>query len=206
MGNGTLRKIGPEVAKEWLDQDSKLGGDDIAEKITAELEGAYETKKERIGADVMRQFEKAVMLQQLDQHWKEHLAAMDFLRQGIGLRGYAQKNPKQEYKREACEMFSLMLDRFKRDTSSILCRVQVQAPEDVDAVAPEKQDQQNLQYRHEQARAPQQQAAAGGGQSGEQQAAASRTRFVREQKKVGRNEPCPCGSGKKYKRCHGRIG
>jgi preprotein translocase subunit SecA len=155
------------------------------------------------------------MLQQLDSHWREHIAAMDYLRQGIHLRGYAQKNPKQEYKREAFEMFTTMLDQVKRDVISILSRVQLRSEEDVEAVNRERSDASQMQFQHAQpnsavAAQPQAQAAAAGagGQMIRRQPAPQqpKTPFVREHPKVGRNEPCPCGSGKKYKQCHGKLG
>ena len=161
----------------------------------------------------MRQFEKVVMLGQLDTHWKEHLAAMDYLRQGIHLRGYAQKNPKQEYKREAFEMFSEMLDQVKHSVISILSRAQLRSEEDVEAVEEQRSSAARMQFRHAEAQsaisnplANQSAAAQLGQPQARQQAAEPVTPFVRTDRKVGRNEPCPCGSGKKYKRCHGRIG
>ena len=163
----------------------------------------------------MRLVEKEVMLKQLDLHWKEHLAAMDYLRQGIGLRGYAQKNPKQEYKREAFEMFGEMLDQVKHDTISILSRVRVQSEEDIARMEAERRRARGMQFKHDeppqlgnspQTPPPPGPRAAPPAQQGqplppqEQQAP-----FVRGERKVGRNEPCPCGSGKKFKRCHGRL-
>jgi preprotein translocase subunit SecA len=153
----------------------------------------------------MRFFEKAVMLQSLDGHWKEHLAAMDYLRQGIHLRGYAQKNPKQEYKREAFEMFSRMLDTIKHDVVVTLARVQVRMQDPMEL--PEQQRPQDIQFRHEEFKG------FGGGEAegpaeapgGEEPAEQPPQPFVRPERKIGRNEPCPCGSGKKYKHCHGRL-
>ncbi|MFK8017485.1 MAG: preprotein translocase subunit SecA [Gammaproteobacteria bacterium] len=202
--------------KQWLESDSSLKGEGVAQRILEALEGSYNEKVELHGDGVMRHLEKAVMLQQLDSHWKEHLAALDFLRQGIHLRGYAQKNPKQEYKREAFQMFSDMLDRFKRETVTILSRVQIREREDVDAMQPEAPAPTKLRFKHDEAQAaaappaaaaaaPQPQrpvrpVAGPGGQPGQPAAP-----FQRNQPKVGRNEPCPCGSGKKYKQCHGKI-
>jgi preprotein translocase subunit SecA len=179
----------------WLKEDDSLSEDGLREKIVGELDAAYEQKVESIGEPVIRHFEKAVMLQQLDSHWREHLAAMDYLRQGIHLRGYAQKNPKQEYKREAFEMFTQMLEQVKREVISILSRVQLRSQEDVDAVEQQRQDTASMQFRHADP------SAAGGGEPETTPAEP----FVRPQPKVGRNEPCPCGSGKKYKQCHGRL-
>ena len=172
------------VAK-WLDQDKKLHEESLREKIVAEFEQVYKNKEEVVGADVLRQFEKAVMLQSLDSHWKEHLAAMDHLRQGIGLRAHAQKNPKQEYKRESFELFTEMLDHLKYDVVGILSKVQIQAESDVEAV--EKQHRKSetpTEFQH--------QSAAG-------------IEEKPQMPRVGRNEPCPCGSGKKYKQCHGKL-
>ena len=160
------------------------------------------TKKAgNIGAELMRGVEKQVMLRQLDHHWKEHLAAMDHLRQGIGLRSYAQKNPKQEYKREAFEMFGVMLEQVKHDTISILSRIRIQGEDDLNEMAERKQAADAMKFQHAEASALGQ--AATRGQHGS--AAASRGPFVRDGRKVGRNEPCPCGSGKKFKQCHGNL-
>ena len=154
---------------------------------------------------MMHKLEKDVMLQVLDTKWKEHLAAMDYLRQSIGLRGYAQKNPKQEYKREAFEMFQQMLEEIKQDTVSFLCHVRFQSPEEVTPIVhANTADTEDLQLQHEQAAdilhpgeaAP----------NAEQSAGAPKPdTVVRADKKVGRNEQCPCGSGKKYKHCHGKL-
>ena len=144
----------------------------------------------------MRHFEKAVMLQQLDMHWKEHLAAMDYLRQGINLRSYAQKNPKQEYKREAFEMFVAMLDRARHDTISILSKVQIRSEEDVQAVERQRRSARPGEARH----------AAAPSMSGSRDVEPDQEQpFVRTERKIGRNEPCPCGSGKKFKQCHGSL-
>jgi preprotein translocase subunit SecA len=152
----------------------------------------------------MRHVEKEVMLMQLDHHWKEHLGGMDYLRQGIHLRGYAQKNPKQEYKREAFEMFGAMLDLIKHDTISILSRVRIQSQEDVEKMEAQRRAAQAMEFRHAEASALGQQKGPAG-QGGGAAPAAAATPFVRSAKKVGRNEPCPCGSGKKYKQCHGKL-
>jgi preprotein translocase subunit SecA len=150
-----------------------------------------------------------MFLSQLDQLWREHLAAMDYLRQGIHLRGYAQKDPKQEYKREAFAMFSTMLDRLKSEVTGILLRVQVRVQSEVEALEQQRQRQRRLQFVHAEApsamqEAPPEQAAAQAAAPPPAEAAKVET-FVREGEKVGRNEPCPCGSGKKYKHCHGRM-
>ncbi len=203
--------IDADVA-DWVENDHSLTTDPIAARVLEEAARRYEEKTESIGEPVMRHFEKAVMLQQLDMQWKEHLAAMDYLRQGIHLRGYAQKNPKQEYKREAFEMFSDMLDRVKRDTISILSRVQIRTEEEVEALERERRKEAAMKFQH--AEAPAATGTDGRVAAGpvSNPAAAARATpeeapepFVRDTRKVGRNEPCPCGSGKKYKHCHGRL-
>ena len=185
----------------WLDADDELHEEPLRKRILEALEQAYADKEAMAGAEVMRHFEKAVMLQVLDSQWKEHLAAMDYLRQGIHLRSYAQKQPKQEYKREAFEMFNQLLDRIKHDVVSVLSKVEVRAQDDVVAVEEQRRAQGEMQFQHAQA------AAAGGvgGESMPAQDDEAHTPFVREGRKVGRNEPCPCGSGKKYKHCHGKL-
>jgi preprotein translocase subunit SecA len=186
----------------WLDADHSLHEETLRTKIVDELVKAYEAKEQLTGPETMRHFEKSVMLQVLDQNWKEHLAGMDYLRQGIHLRGYAQKNPKQEYKREAFEMFTDLLERIKLDVVGILSKVQVRTESDVQAVEEQRRSRANMEYRHDEASAIQQ--AGGAAEAG----AASEEHlqpFVREGRKVGRNEPCPCGSGKKFKHCHGKL-
>ena len=168
----------------WLDEDNKLHEESLREKIIANFEQAYKDKEDSVGGDVIRQFEKAVMLQSLDSHWKEHLAAMDHLRQGIHLRGYAQKNPKQEYKRESFELFSEMLENLKYDVIGILSKVRIQTESDVEAVEEQhRKSEAPKEFTHESA-------------DGNKQP---------EYPRVGRNDPCPCGSGKKYKQCHGKL-
>lgn len=185
---------------QWIKDDDKLYEEKIRERILAEIEANYAHKEELAGHEVLRQFEKSVMLQTLDNLWKEHLAAMDHLRQGIHLRGYAQKNPKQEYKREAFELFTQMLEALKQQVVSILCRVQVQEP-DVDAIEEQRRQAEAAQirtYSHEESNAlAEEEETAVDGQAVEP--------FVRDGAKVGRNDPCPCGSGKKYKHCHGQL-
>jgi preprotein translocase subunit SecA len=190
--------------RHWLEQDSSLHEETLRQKILDEVVAAYRDKEQRAGASVLRHFEKAVMLQVLDSHWKDHLAAMDHLRQGIHLRGYAQKNPKQEYKREAFEMFSQMLDRIKHEVVSILSKVQVRTESDVEAVEEQRRATVPLEFKHDDASAV---AATAGEPVNADQSSAEPTAppFVREEKKVGRNEPCPCGSGKKFKHCHGQV-
>jgi len=193
-------------AKSWMAQDQNLNEDDLRKRVCAEIDQAYEAKVQQYGAEVVRHLEKAIMLQQLDSHWREHLAAMDYLRQGIHLRSYAQKNPKQEYKREAFELFTTMLDRIKHDTVSLLSRMQLRTQEEIDAEEAERQRrlEQAMQFQHA---APQNLAAPPPEPlPDEMEGQRGVTQFVRETKKVGRNEPCPCGSGKKYKHCHGSLG
>ncbi len=186
---------------QWLNDDSQLNEDQIRDRCTQTMQHLYEEKVASIGASLMRHVEKEVMLKQLDFHWKEHLGAMDYLRQGIGLRGYAQKNPKQEYKREAFEMFGEMLDQVKFDTISILSRVRIQSEQDVQRMEAERRTAQAMEFKH--AAAPP--LAGGQAASAAGEAAAAPEPFVREGRKIGRNEPCPCGSGKKYKQCHGSL-
>jgi len=188
----------------WLEQDDNLHEESLRARILAALEDAYAEKEKLVGAKVMREFEKAVMLQVLDSNWKDHLANMDHLRQGIHLRGYAQRNPKQEYKREAFELFSSMLERLKQEVVTILSRVQVRTEEDVQAVEEQRRSHARMQYQHAEASALA--AASGGGAvAGDDDGAESAQPFVRPNPKLGRNDPCPCGSGKKYKQCHGRL-
>nr|WP_302982112.1 preprotein translocase subunit SecA [Plesiomonas shigelloides] len=181
------------IAK-WLDEDNNLHEETLREQVIAEAEKQYRLKEEVVGEPMMRHFEKGVMLQTLDTLWKEHLAAMDYLRQGIHLRGYAQKNPKQEYKRESFEMFTDMLENLKLDVISTLSKVRVRMPEEVEQVEAQRRAEaeriaQKQKYSHDEA---DEQGETGG-------------TVVRGERKVGRNEPCPCGSGKKYKQCHGVL-
>ncbi|HEC17684.1 MAG TPA: preprotein translocase subunit SecA [Sedimenticola sp.] len=188
--------------QQWLDEDDSLHEETLRARIIKEMEDQYAEIEELVGSESLRHYEKAVMLQTLDSHWKEHLAAMDYLRQGIHLRGYAQKNPKQEYKREAFEMFEALLENIKRDVVATLTRIRVQTEEEM-AIPAQEQHAEELQYRHDEFsgyddEAPETPDAAA-------EAEAAHRPFVREGRKVGRNEPCPCGSGKKYKQCHGRL-
>ncbi|NVK21018.1 MAG: preprotein translocase subunit SecA [Kangiellaceae bacterium] len=182
--------------QKWLDEDDKLAEEGLRERIYNGVVDAYKTKEAALPeAGMMRHLEKQVMLQHLDLHWKEHLANMDHLRQSINLRAYAQKNPKQEYKRESFELFSGMLDNLKHDVITVLSKIQFRMPEEVEAMEQRQVDQSRMNMQHDSASAMPQE------QSASQQAET----FVREQPKVGRNDPCPCGSGKKYKQCHGKI-
>src|SRR6266480_1316764 len=188
---------------EWLKAESEIDEETIRARVFEVAQKAWHQREEQIGADVMRQFERSLMLQTLDHHWREHLSALDHLRQGIHLRGYAQKNPKQEYKREAFELFSDMLDRIKQDVVKVVLTVQVRTPEDVQAVE-ETPQVSNVKYQH--VGYDEALATAGGGNGDTAVAIAPPPPFVRAGQKVGRNDPCPCGSGKKYKHCHGRLG
>jgi preprotein translocase subunit SecA len=181
----------------WLEQDDSLHEESLRERIVESAEQAYAEKEETVGAELMRHFEKAIMLQTLDQQWKEHLAQMDYLRAGINLRGYAQKDPKQEYKRESFSLFTAMLESIKHDVISLVSRVQVKAPEDVDAVEEQRRQTNEVEYQHEQAE--------GALQSDESELPHAAQPFTRDGEKVGRNDPCPCGSGKKFKHCHGAV-
>ncbi|MFQ2203828.1 preprotein translocase subunit SecA [Aeromonas hydrophila] len=185
--------------QQWLAEDDKLYEEKLRERILDEATKLYAHKEELVGKEVLRNFEKAVMLQTLDGLWKEHLAAMDHLRQGIHLRGYAQKNPKQEYKRESFDLFTQMLETLKRDVVSILSRVQVQE-RDVEAMEEQQRQQAEAAPRTYTHAAADNQLA-----DDEAQAEAGPVTFVRDEQKVGRNDPCPCGSGKKYKHCHGQL-
>ena len=183
---------------QWLEEDDSLHEETLRKKILDALEERYAEKEAMIGSEQMRYLEKGIMLQVLDQHWKEHLAAMDYLRQGIHLRGFAQKDPKQEYKREAFEMFSAMLENIKREVVETLSRFEV-----VEAPPLEAPPEVEFQFTHEEfsglaGEAPPEEEAAAAAEE-------ARRPYVREGRKVGRNEPCPCGSGKKYKHCCGRL-
>jgi preprotein translocase subunit SecA len=198
-----------------LEADHSIDEKRLRELVVAAVAEAYDRKVAEIGPTVMHEIEKQIMLRQLDSHWKEHIGALDYLRQGIHLRGYAQRNPKQEYKREAFEMFSSMLERVKHDTISILSKIQIRRPEDVQAVEPAAPDPSTLKFQHAAApalvppapAAPESRPSAptGPGMRMPPPPVEPVAPFVREAPKVGRNDPCPCGSGKKYKQCHGRL-
>lgn len=179
---------------EWLDKEPELHEETLRERILAQSIEVYQRKEEVVGAEMMRHFEKGVMLQTLDSLWKEHLAAMDYLRQGIHLRGYAQKDPKQEYKRESFSMFAAMLESLKYEVISTLSKVQVRMPEEVEEL--------EQQRRMEAERLAQMQQLS---HQDDDSAAATALAAQTGERKVGRNDPCPCGSGKKYKQCHGRL-
>jgi preprotein translocase subunit SecA len=219
------REFGVRVdVQSWLDADHNIDEDALRQRVVEEIDKAYEAKCEQIGVPLMRHLERVVMLQRLDLHWKEHLAAMDYLRQGIHLRGYAQRNPKQEYKREAFQMFTDMLQRSRHDTTKILCKLQVRTEQEITQLEA-RRAQPRMRFEHPDAAAadaapPAAAPAAAPVAGSPAEAAAQRLApraprpmqptvapepFVRNLPKVGRNEPCPCGSGKKYKHCHGRL-
>jgi len=179
----------------WLQSDSSLHEETLREKILDSVINAAQEKENLVSSEIMRRVEKQVMLDIVDRQWKDHLVAMDHLRQGINLRSYAAKNPKQEYKREAFEMFVAMLENIKHDVISFLSMVQVRAEEDVEAAEQQHKQPQDMKFNH--ASAPD--------ALGNKPADGALTPFVRGQRKIGRNEPCPCGSGKKYKQCHGKL-
>lgn len=193
--------------RQWLDDEPELHEESLLERIVEASDGAYAAKVDAIGPQVMRHFEKSVMLQVLDNAWKEHLASMDHLRMGIHLRGYAQKDPKQEYKREAFEMFSGMLDNIKQEVVGIVSRVQVHSEAEVQEMDEQNRQPQEMQYQHAEVSALADDAAAAEPEEEAQdfEIPEGARPFVRPGDKVGRNDPCPCGSGKKYKQCHGRL-
>ncbi|MFC1589067.1 preprotein translocase subunit SecA [Pseudomonadota bacterium] len=200
LENALYEEFGSEMRiQQWLDKDDALNEDGLRKRILDTLVEEYQAKEQLAGEEGMRNYEKYVLLNVLDRIWKEHLAAMDYLRQSIGLRGYAQKNPKQEYKRESFEMFSEMLDKIKHEAISILSKVKIQAREEVENIEERGHAQtENVNYQHDEADGMHQ------GQNAEHAESASEP-FVRGEKKLGRNEPCWCGSGKKFKQCHGKL-
>jgi len=184
--------------QQWLDEDKSLYEENLRERIQEDVRKALEEKETLIGTSNMRRLERDVMLHILDSQWKEHLAAMDYLRQSIGLRGYAQKNPKQEYKREAFDMFQQLLDNIKHEVIAFLMRVQVSEPEPPEVLEPEPAA---MEFSHPSA------ASAFAEEEDDEvvEAVTAEQPIRREGDKVGRNDPCPCGSGKKYKHCHGKL-
>ena len=192
--------------KGWLEGKSEADDKEVLEYVQENVERMFREKEAMVGSEVMRALEKHVMLSVLDNAWKEHLASMDYLRQGIYLRGYAQKQPKQEFKREAFELFELMLERVKHEIIQLLARVRIRSENEVQALEEQQQRQaqaRQLQFQH---------AEAGGLLAGEpepmaepQVTMAQQSPVHRDAPKVGRNDPCPCGSGKKYKHCHGQL-
>ena len=215
------RDFNTEVApKQWLAENSELDVGAFKARVVAAVDEQYEQKVARYGAPIMRSVEKDFVLRNLDRHWREHLAAMDYLRQGIHLRGYAQKDYRYEFKREAFELFSSMLDRVKHDTAAMLSRVEIEV-RDPEQIAREEAEHRErlmraLQTQHAEVTAlggPEPVEAPPAGEPPQQgmfrpqqaPSAAPQAPFVRGDRKVGRNEPCPCGSGKKFKQCHGSL-
>jgi preprotein translocase subunit SecA len=183
---------------QWLTDDPELTDETLRARLAEHALAQYAGKESQVGPELMRQFERSLMLQTLDSQWRDHLANLDHLRQGIHLRGYAQKNPKQEYKRESFELFSDMLDRIKQDVVKVVLTVQVRTQADVQAVE-EAPAMTNVKYQH----ADYDEALVAASPGDDPPAAP--TPFVRGSEKIGRNDPCPCGSGKKYKHCHGQL-
>ncbi len=183
---------------EWLENEDELDDNDVYERILQHFEQSYDEKVGKLGEEVTDRLEKEITLMITDRHWKEHLAAMDYLRQGIGLRGYAQKNPIQEYKRESFEMFTSMLEGINYEVVQALTRVQIKGEEQVDQLEQQQSQaaEQNLTMKHE---------AAASALSANQAEETPAQPFVRDQPKLGRNDPCWCGSGKKFKHCHGKL-
>ncbi len=189
--------------RKMLDEDHSLQEESLRRRIIDILEQSHKDKEQQMSKDVLQHFEKSVMLQVLDNSWKEHLAAMDYLRQGIHFRGYAQKDPKQEYKREAFEMFTKLLEQIKYEVIEILFKVQVRREEDVQAIDEQRQAPKEMHFEH--ASAPSLDAYDESLAAAPEQDEVTAQPFVRDANKVGRNDPCPCGSGKKFKHCHGKL-
>jgi preprotein translocase subunit SecA len=190
-------EFGVEIPiQRWLDDEEQITDEDIYERIESHFEDSYRDKAETLGDELLVRLEKEITLMILDRHWKDHLAAMDYLRQGIGLRGYAQKNPVQEYKRESFEMFTTMLDNINYEVVQALARVQIRNEEQVEALEQRNQPDNDIKMEHASAMNP-----LDSGQPEED----PHQPYVRKERKVGRNEPCWCGSGKKFKQCHGKL-
>jgi preprotein translocase subunit SecA len=187
-------------------ESSELDAEQIQRHVQEAVAAVFDAKEASIGAETMRMLEKHIMLNVLDQNWKEHLGRMDYLRQGIHLRGYAQKQPKQEYKREAFELFSQMLDKVKREVVMLLARVRIRTEEEIAAMEAQERAQAEAKLRQAQF-----QHADSGGYGADEEAAqpdfqhGPQAPIVRDGAKIGRNDPCPCGSGRKYKHCHGQL-
>jgi len=192
-----VNEFGVELRiQNWLRDEDELTDDIILSRIIEYFEKSYQEKIEILGEELIGRYEKELMLMILDRHWKEHLAAMDYLRQGIGLRGFAQKNPVQEYKRESFEMFTDMLEGIKYEAIQALTRVQIRSESEVEAMEQSHTDDESITMEHASAESP---------LSAEEPSDENQQPFVRKEKKVGRNEPCWCGSGKKFKQCHGKL-
>jgi preprotein translocase subunit SecA len=180
----------------WIESLDEVESEAVVSKVISEAGEFYRSKMSDAPEEAVHQYERSVMLQSIDSHWREHLAALDHLRQGIHLRGYAQKNPKQEYKREAFELFSLLLQTVRNEVTKILMSVRIRSADQVEKVSQQSGAVSNVSYNHSADSAT-------GGQQGP--VGSPGTPIMRSQQKVGRNEPCPCGSGKKFKHCHGRL-
>lgn len=190
--------------KQWLEEDKSADEEKLRARIQQAFADAYDMKEAQITPSIMRQFEKAVMLQTLDTCWREHLAAMDYLRQGIHLRGYAQKNPKQEYKRESFELFAQLLDKINYEVVSALMKFEVKVEKDIQQLEEQQRrtvNQQQMEYQHTAVDALHHADAA----VAEEPVRLGQQTFTRDMPKIGRNDACPCGSGKKYKQCHGKL-
>lgn len=185
--------------QQWLEKEPELHEENLLERILNTAEENYKNKMQLVGAEIMHHYERVVMLQILDSHWREHLAALDHLRQGIHLRGYAQKNPKQEYKREAFELFTNMLEEVKNEVTKVLLTVQIKNEQQVDAATETLRSPERIELHHDASGAFEE-------DTGNEKIQNDKVQpFVRSNEKIGRNQPCPCGSGKKYKQCHGKI-
>ena len=193
----------------WLDSDDQLHEEPLREKIQDAISSVIADKEEQIGAENMRRLERDIMLHVLDGHWKEHLASMDYLRQSVGLRGYAQKDPKQEYKREAFEMFEELLGKIKQDVVVFLTKLEITQPEEVDAIEAEHQHQHEqqaeMEFSHNEAESSLSSQDPSMSDAVDEFTPEALKPFKRLDQKVGRNDPCPCGSGKKFKQCHGKL-
>jgi preprotein translocase subunit SecA len=189
-------------AKAWIDADNSRGAREMEEFLVGAFEQAYLEKETMLGASELRRIERTLLLQMLDTHWREHLAAMDYMRQGIFLRSYAQKNPKQEYKREAFELFTSMLERINYDAVSLLARMQVRSEAEVEREEMERHARLERMMQFQHAEAP---SLTGAPDAPAEPAPEAQTPFQRDVRKIGRNEPCPCGSGRKFKQCHGAL-
>jgi preprotein translocase subunit SecA len=180
-----------------MEEATELEAQSIVDEVKSKAQKFYDEKMVDAPGDAVQQYERSVMLQSIDSHWREHLAALDHLRQGIHLRGYAQKNPKQEYKREAFELFSLLLQTVRNEVTKVLMSVRIRSAEEVDNISRGQPSVSSVAYNHGDTQEIRQSNGSG--------PKAKADTFVRAQKKLGRNEPCWCGSGKKYKHCHGRL-
>ncbi|MEP7058621.1 MAG: SEC-C metal-binding domain-containing protein, partial [Caldimonas sp.] len=192
-----------------VEKSASIADEDIVERVTKAADAAFEAKVERVGLEQFTPFMRMILLQSIDSHWREHLAALDYLRQGIHLRGYAQKNPKQEYKREAFELFSQLLDVVKMDVTRVLMTVRIQSEEEVAEAAAAIEERaehiSNVTYTHPNDDGSVSQDAAVAAAAVGASSAGLAFAGAGQVPKVGRNEPCPCGSGKKYKQCHGKL-